>query len=330
MESVASNPSLAEEVREWEARTVAWLCDQYGAALVSVVRHTDESHPHLHAFVLPDSPDMRAGSLHPGQEAKRKVIARGAADGEDGKALNRRADIAYRAAMREWQDSYWQTVGLACGLTRLGPGRRRLTREEWQAERIQALAVRQAQERAALIEADAASYASQAKADVSGFVMAAKTDATRIRVAAVEQAAIAKRLHDAAEMHLRKARTALSRASDEGKRILASARSEAERLRSFGLRIRCLWDGLRHSAIEARIRDAMAGKLETERDKATTARRDADRESRLRREAERAREAAVAAADVLGRERDAARRRVAALMPETGQFIHQHTPGGRS
>src|SRR5690606_23540464 len=117
------------------------------------------------------------------------------------------------------------------------------------------------------------------------------------------------------------ARMALSRASNEGKRILASARREAERLRSIGSRIRSLWDGLRHSAIEARIGAAMDGKLEAERNKAKAARRDADRESRLRRDAEQAREAAVAAADVLARERDAARRQLAALVPDAGHRV---------
>jgi hypothetical protein len=328
-DNVRANPALANELREWEARTVKWLRGQYGVALVSVVRHVDESHPHLHAFVLPDAPDLRAGSLHPGQEAKRRIVGDGADGDEDGKALNRRADAAYRAAMRDWQDSYWQEVGLPCGLTRLGPGRRRLTRDEWQAEKVQVQAVRQAQERAACIEADAASSLSQANADVTALVIAAKADAARIRAAAVEQAAMAKRLHDAAEMRLRKARVTLSRASNEGKRILASARREAERLRSIGSRIRSLWDGLRHSLIEERIRAAMDGKLEAERNKAKAARRDADRESRLRRDAEQAREAAVAAADVLGRERDAARRRLVALVPDAGHLVHRHTPGGR-
>lgn len=322
MGSLASNPCLADEVKEWEGRTVAWLRDQYGVALVSVIRHVDESHPHLHAFVLPDVPDLRAGSLHPGQEAKRKVVAEGAADGEDGKALNRRADAAYRAAMREWQDSYWQTVGLPCGLTRLGPGRRRLTREEWQAERTQAQAVRQAQDRAARIKTDAASYASRAKADASELITAAKADVARIRAVAVEQAAKAKRLHDAAEMRLWKARATLSRASDEGKRILGTARREADRLRAFGGKLRALWDGLRRSAMEERLRASVARDLTQERTRADEAGRRAVEEALRCREAERRAEDAVASARAVGRERDAARRQLAALLPET-----QMTPG---
>jgi len=322
MDSLASNPFLADEVREWEVRTVAWLRDQYGVALVSVIRHVDESHPHLHAFVLPEAPDLRAGSLHPGQEAKRRIVSGGAADGEDGKALNRRADLAYRAAMRDWQDSYWQTVGLPCGLTRLGPGRRRLTRDEWQAERTQVKAFRHAQDRAALSEAHAASLASQAKANAAALADKARTEADRIRAAAVEQAAIAKRLHDAAEMRLRKARAALSRASEEGKRILGAAHREADRLRALGGRLRALWDGLRRSAMEDRLRASIARDLARERTRADEAGRRVAEEARRRREAERRAEDAATSARAVGRERDAARRQLAALRPEM-----QLTPG---
>lgn len=316
MDSLGSNPSLADEVKAWEGRTVAWLHKQYGAALVSVVRHVDESHPHVHAFILPEAPDLRAGSLHPGQEAKRRVVSGGTADSEDGKAVNRQADVAYRAAMRDWQDSYWQAVGLPCGLTRLGPGRRRLTRDEWHAERTQAQAVRQAQDCAALIEADAASYVSQAKADMSALVVAAKADAARIRATTVEQADVAKRLHDAAEMRLRRARAALSQASDEGKRILGAAHREADRLRAFGGRLRALWDGLRRSAIEDRLRASVARDLAQERTRADEAGRRAAEEARRRREAERRAEDAVASARAVGRERDTARRQLAALLPD--------------
>lgn len=326
MESLASNPSLADDVREWEGRTVAWLRDQYGAALVSVIRHGDESHPHLHAFILPDAPDLRAGSLHPGQEAKRRIVSGGVADGEDGKVLNRRADVAYRAAMRDWQDSYWQAVGLPCGLTRLGPGRRRLTRDEWQAERTQVQAVRHAQDRAALIEADAASLASQAKADAAALAHAARTEADRIRAAAVEQAAIAKRLHDAAEIRFRKARAALSRATEEGKRILGAAHRKADRLRAFGGRLRALWDGLRRSAMEDRLRASVARDLARERTRADEAGRRAVEEARRRREAERRAEDAAASARAVGRERDTARRQLAALLPDLRPAT-QPTPG---
>jgi hypothetical protein len=58
------------EVLAWEARSVHWLQATWGTALVSVIRHVDEAHCHLHALILPDSHEMRARLLHPGIKAK--------------------------------------------------------------------------------------------------------------------------------------------------------------------------------------------------------------------------------------------------------------------
>lgn len=315
MASVRSNPAAAKAVAEWESLTVAWLRQQYGDQLASVIRHTDESHPHLHAFILPAGAEMRAGRLHPGQEAKRAVTAAGPLEEEDSKALNRRADVAYRRAMREWQDSYWNAVGLPCGLTRLGPGRRRLTREEWHAEKTQAKAVQQARANIACLERKAVSLAEETKAEVSALKAAAVKQAAEIRAVALQHAEAAKRLHDAAEGKQRKARALLAQAQREGKRILRTARAEAIRLRSFGGRLRALWDGLRRSALEDRLRASVEADLARERARADEAGHRAMDEHQRRREAERRAGAAVASAQSLGRERDAARRRLAALLP---------------
>lgn len=102
---VREDASKREEVSRWETLTVDWLKVQYGDKLVSVVRHDDESHWHIHAYILPDDPAMRASALHPGQSAKAAVMAAGPLDGEDTKAVNKRGDQAYRAAMRDWQNA---------------------------------------------------------------------------------------------------------------------------------------------------------------------------------------------------------------------------------
>lgn len=326
MEAVRGDPATARAVRDWEAQTVAWLRGLYGDQLASVVRHVDEAHPHLHAFVLPNGPDMRAGRLHPGQEAKARIMSTGPADGEDGKILNRRGDAAYRAAMRGWQDSYWQAVGLPCGLTRLGPGRRRLTRQEWQAEKVQAQAVRQARERADALRAAGSAFVTKTRTEAADALGQAQAEAAEIRAAAIARQEAAMRLHDAAEARFQKARSVLSRARREGSRILEDARARAARLRSIGSRLRSLWDGLRRSTVEARIRDAVAGEVAEARRRADAERHRAAEEMRRRRDAERGREAAVAAAQALGRERDAARRRLAALLPDAGPLLH-HGPG---
>lgn len=168
VEEVRTDPKKATEVQDWERRTVAWLREQYGPALKSVIRHTDETQWHIHAYVLPShDPQLRAGVYHPGIIAKKAVKTAGAREGEDGKALNKRADAAYKAAMRDWQDSYHEAVAIPCGLTRLGPARRRLTREEWKAEQAQAAVVKLATDRAAAINAKGQDFITRTKAEAA-------------------------------------------------------------------------------------------------------------------------------------------------------------------
>lgn len=169
VEQVLADPKKATEVRDWERRTIGWLRGQYGSALKSVIRHTDEKQWHIHAFVLPShDAELRAGLYHPGVIAKREVKAAGARDGEDAKALNKRADVAYKSAMREWQDSYHRTVAVHCGLTRIGPARRHLTREQWKAEQTQAKALKNAVDRAEVIRRQGQTYVARAQAEAAG------------------------------------------------------------------------------------------------------------------------------------------------------------------
>lgn len=123
------------DVDAWQRDSIAWLRERYGDQLKTVVRHDDESHPHLHAYLM--DPDMKAKNLHPGAAAKAAVMK---ADHQ----ANKEGDKAYRTAMRAWQDDYWQSVGLKHGLARLGPGKRRLSRAAWQAEKQATQAVKEA------------------------------------------------------------------------------------------------------------------------------------------------------------------------------------------
>lgn len=132
------NPDVAS-VEEWQRRSIEWLKNKYGDDLKTVVRHDDESHPHLHAYILPSDSEMKAGALHPGMSAKSAIVQRGASIEE-----NRLGDRAYRQAMREWQDDYYDNVGRACGLTRIGPGSRRLSKAAHNAEKEQAKRLREA------------------------------------------------------------------------------------------------------------------------------------------------------------------------------------------
>jgi hypothetical protein len=132
---VASHPTRPDAVGveraaydEWERDTVKWLKSKYGARLRNISRHEDEGWLHLHFFVLPELVDgERIETVHPGRAA----VANGRAAGiVDRKAL----DLRYRQAMRDFQEEFYLAVGARHGLARRGPGRRRLTRGEWQIE----------------------------------------------------------------------------------------------------------------------------------------------------------------------------------------------------
>jgi hypothetical protein len=130
---VVSLPS--EHRHDWprfRAATVAWLKQQYGERLRSVVEHTDEAHPHLHFYAVP-LPGERFEVLHPGRLAAAKKAQQGAKKGAQ--------NAAYKAAMVGWQDDFAAAVAADFGLARLGPARRRLTRKAWQAEQAQARAL---------------------------------------------------------------------------------------------------------------------------------------------------------------------------------------------
>ena len=117
--------------RAWERDAVAFLKVTYGEDLSSVVRHTDEQYPHLHFYVVP-RPDadgrLSLESVHSGRAAAADVKAGGGKKGEQ--------NTAYREAMRAFQTRYFQAVGIKHGQARMGPGRRRLSREAWKSEQV--------------------------------------------------------------------------------------------------------------------------------------------------------------------------------------------------
>lgn len=204
-------------VKDWEKRCVAWLQAEYGDRLKTVVRHIDERHPHLHAYILDDGPEMRAAALHPGFAAQDEAKA----SGEDGAAARR----AYKAAMRQWQDRYWEQVGLPCGMARIGPGRRRLSREAWHAETTAARSV-----------AIARKTASRIKGRGDEFIAETKAKAERITARAMSQADA---ITAAAENDRKEARTA--RRSAEA--ALSTAQALGTRLGAFWGAARGWWVG---------------------------------------------------------------------------------------
>ena len=144
----------------FRADLIKWLQEKYGERLQTIIEHTDESHPHLHFYVVP-LPGERFEVIHQGKAAAAEAKASGELKGEQNKA--------YKEAMREFQDEFYNDVGIEHGFTRIGPGKRRLTREEWKLEQIQAAAaahaISKATETVTLSETEAKQIKDEARSE---------------------------------------------------------------------------------------------------------------------------------------------------------------------
>lgn len=286
MDEVRTDPVKRSEAEQWERRTIEWLQSQYGDDLKSIIRHEDESHYHLHAYVVPLSdPELKAAKFHPGVSAKREAMAAGPAEGEDQKALGKRADVAYKAAMRAWQDSYHEAVAVPCGLTRLGPQRRRLSRDEWQREKAQAESLQKVVQRAKAVKASGEEFIARTKAD------AAKITADAAR----EQ--------DAARMATAAANAAQNHARQERENAQAAI-ADVARYTGWVGRIRAIWDRLNESKMARRIRKEFSDEINRWREKAKDAESRQLQAERHRYEAEQQTRVAQDAALRAGIERD--------------------------
>jgi ribosomal protein L17 len=327
MEDVRADPAKRREAEEWEKRTILWLRSQYGDDLKSVVRHEDESHFHIHAYIVPtDDPEMRALRHNPGVVAKRATMAAGPSEGEDSKVLSKRADRAYKQAMREWQDAYHGAVGVPCGLARLGPQRRRLTREQWQAEQVQAKALRTTINRAREVKRKGEFMIAATKEDAARMeaeVAAARAEADRQLAAAKAATEAALKAQDKAVQEQRKARSMMSRVRDEASRV----RDATARLQRLPGALRSLWDGFRVSKVADRIRQSVESEMEALRRTATDSAERASAADAGWREAEtRAKNLRMSLTET-GRELTAVRQELAAIRPETAPSTPASTFG---
>ena len=122
------NPDL---YKKWEADSVQYLQKKYGKNLRAVLMHDDEPNPHLHFYVYSED-EIDAKELHEGHKAMRQH-----------KAMTKEAVIAHADAMRAFQSDYYEQVAHGVGLTRIGPGRERLSRKDWkQSKRVELERVR--------------------------------------------------------------------------------------------------------------------------------------------------------------------------------------------
>lgn len=126
-----------EQEENWEqfkAKAMDWLKEKYGDNLRCVVEHQDETHPHLHFYCVAKI-GQSFDDLHEGKRAQKELKKK------NPQATKQEQNIAFAEAMRATQDDFSNRVGQRFGLARIGPGRRRLTRAQWQAEQQQAEAL---------------------------------------------------------------------------------------------------------------------------------------------------------------------------------------------
>ena len=105
--------------------SIEYLKNKYGSRLKSIVEHCDENFKHFHFYVIPKDGE-KLEDIHEGLKARNTSRNNNEKTGTQ----NRH----YREAMKGFQDDYSKFVGIPNGLTRIGPARRRLTREAWRAE----------------------------------------------------------------------------------------------------------------------------------------------------------------------------------------------------
>ena len=118
--------------QEFRDDSIEWLKKKYGDCLKSVIEHTDEKNPHIHFYVVPEL-GSRFETVHQGRAASAQAKAEGLKKGVQ--------NTAYNAAMREFQDEFFEDVAMIHGMARIGPGRRRLSTQAWNHEKQQIKAV---------------------------------------------------------------------------------------------------------------------------------------------------------------------------------------------
>ena len=344
---VRDDPAVAVEVSAWEQRVVAWLRDTWGADLACVVRHVDEKHAHLHAYIVPGNADMRARRLHPGVAAKEAAKSAAVAEGADAKAANAMGDKAYRGAMRAMQDGFWRSVGIPCALARIGPARRRLTRAEWHAEKAGVAAAAEALHvgDVARAEADTARHAAamvtdaaeaqrvaaeslEVRAEIAAAraraaIAAARDQATEAKAAADTAQAARVEAEQQARMLAARGRRLVEQARCEARRILGSARAEATRVRrgarGIGAWFGALVHGLRGMSPAVVAREASAAARAEEQaiaaGRTALSRIESERMQKELRQAETRLAAVSEAAAGLGAQRDRLARELERLRP---------------
>jgi len=334
VEECKADASKMAEYEAWERDTIQWLGDQYGDDLKTVVRHSDESHMHIHAYALPV--DLKALEMHPGVSAKRKEKAAALDRGEDGKSANKIGDAAYKDSMRAWQDSYFDSVAIKHGLARLGPKLRRLSREDWQREKAAAQSLKKAMDRAVALQWKGNKYINDVKQKAAEITGAAKAEADAAAkkkaeaVAMVKQAQVSAKknaeLNERAKKQHVEASKTLKKAQSDANRILSAARFQAEKMSGWGAGIRSFFSGFRINKIRDQVEKEKAAELAKLEHAQRVAQNSLEHERDLRRKAEKRAENSSVNVREMSVELAQANERINALSPNRSKRAGTYSP----
>jgi len=160
-----------EYYRQLRDDTITWAKAQIEARdgeVLGCVQHEDEGHLHIHIYAMHVADRrLNAKMLHPGHIAK----ATAKAEGKD-------PTVAFKSAMSSWQQDYHRDVTSRYGLTRIGPGRRRLSRAAHMAEVSEA-----AHQAALMTDLQAREVALVGKEEAAAKAKAEATEAAKIPLA---------------------------------------------------------------------------------------------------------------------------------------------------
>lgn len=107
---------------DYKNDSIKYLKEKYGDKLKSVIEHTDETHPHFHFYIVQDVGEV-FDLIHDGKKAALEVRSKNKLKGEQ--------NTAYIKAMSRYQEDFFLNVASKYGLTKDGPKRARISREDY-------------------------------------------------------------------------------------------------------------------------------------------------------------------------------------------------------